>query len=58
MLEALSQPKELGALTVPRIGMLAACILVAMGSGTNYVGYDTVLPSADSLQTFPTGVLW
>ncbi|KAF9493728.1 MFS general substrate transporter [Pleurotus eryngii] len=36
MLEALSQPKELSALTVPRIGMLAACILVAMGSGTNY----------------------
>ncbi|KDQ23280.1 hypothetical protein PLEOSDRAFT_1049311 [Pleurotus ostreatus PC15] len=39
MLEALSQPKELSALTVPRIGMLAACILVAMGSGTNYVAY-------------------
>ncbi len=47
MVEALAQPKELAALATPRIGMLAACILVAMGSGTNYVSFDNVFPSPD-----------
>ncbi|KAF4566261.1 hypothetical protein EYR36_011677 [Pleurotus pulmonarius] len=53
MVEALAQPKELAALTTPRIGMLAACILVAMGSGTNYVSFDNVFPSPDRHFTNP-----